>query len=66
MEFSSKAEPLVSFEHPKRAIYVFGPEDGSLAIPDNARVVYIPTTGSMNVTASVAVLLYDRLVKLVN
>ena len=60
------ATPLPQFQHPNNAMYVFGPEDGSTsqAIVDKAdHVVYVPTTGCMNLAASVNVLLYDRLSK---
>ena len=53
--------------HPEQAIYIFGPEDGSIpqALIDSAdHVVYIPTIGCMNLAATVNVLLYDRLAKL--
>jgi tRNA(Leu) C34 or U34 (ribose-2'-O)-methylase TrmL len=30
VELRHNAEPLISFTHPHRAVYVFGPEDGSL------------------------------------
>lgn len=49
-----------------RALYIFGPEDGSLdkEIRDWCEdVVYIPTTGCMNLAATVNVVLYDRLAK---
>jgi hypothetical protein len=51
---------------PDRALYIFGPEDGSLDkdIRDWCEdVVYIPTTGCMNLAATVNVVLYDRLAK---
>ncbi len=57
------AIPLPSFVHPKNAMYVFGPEDGSVsqAIIDKADdVVYIPTVGCLNLAATVNVVLYDR------
>lgn len=60
------AIPLPAFEHPAQALYLFGPEDGTLkqAIIDKAdAVVYVPTVGSMNLAASVNVVLYDRLAK---
>ncbi|MFT5708347.1 MAG: tRNA(Leu) C34 or U34 (ribose-2'-O)-methylase TrmL [Oceanospirillaceae bacterium] len=60
------AIPLPEFEHPEQAIYVFGAEDSSVtqALVDAAdAVVYVPTTGCMNLAASVNVLLYDRLAK---
>lgn len=66
VEFALNAQPLPDFEHPACACYVFGPEDGSLSqqLVDRAdAVVYVPTVGSMNLAASVNVLLYDRLCK---
>lgn len=60
------AIPLPSFEHPEKAMYLFGPEDGSLKqeIIDQAdHVVYMPTSGSLNLAASVNVVLYDRVAK---
>lgn len=67
VEFALNAQPLPDFVHPDNACYVFGPEDGSLSqtLIDRAdAVVYVPTVGSMNLAASVNVLLYDRLCKL--
>lgn len=60
------ATPLPTFKHPDNALYLFGPEDGTLsqALIDKAdSVVYVPTIGCMNLAASVNVLLYDRLAK---
>ncbi|MDP7592511.1 MAG: RNA methyltransferase [Litorilituus sp.] len=60
------ATPLPYFEHPEQALYIFGPEDGTIsqAVVDSAdEVVYVPTHGCMNLAASVNVLLYDRLAK---
>jgi len=60
------AIPLPDFEHPDKAIYVFGPEDGTISqqvINKADAVVYVPTVGCMNLAASVNVLLYDRLAK---
>ncbi|MCE9679548.1 RNA methyltransferase [Shewanella sp. AS1] len=60
------AIPLPEFRHPKKAIYLFGPEDGTLdqGLVDRAdSVVYVPTVGCMNLASSVNVLLYDRLAK---
>lgn len=69
VEFALNATPLPEYEHPENALYIFGPEDGSIeqTIIDQAdAVVYVPTVGCMNLSASVNVLLYDRLVKLAN
>ena len=60
------ATPLPEFQHPKKALYVFGPEDGSIkqALIDQAdHVVYVPTIGCLNLAATTNVLLYDRLAK---
>lgn len=60
------AIPLPNFKHPKKALYLFGPEDGTLKqqlINQADAVVYIPTIGCMNLAATVNVLLYDRLAK---
>ena len=57
---------LPEFEHPEKAIYIFGPEDGTIAqevINSAYAVVYVPTIGCMNLAASVNVVLYDRLAK---
>lgn len=66
VELAEGATPLPGFVHPDHAIYLFGPEDGSLpqSLIDRAdHVVYVPTTTCMNLAASVNVLLYDRLAK---
>lgn len=60
------ATPLPRFQHPEKALYIFGPEDGTIdqKIVDRADfVVFVPTVGCMNLAASVNVLLYDRLAK---
>ncbi len=66
VELVEGATALPDFEHPTDALYVFGPEDGSLSqeLVDRAdAVVYIPTIGCMNLAATVNVVLYDRLAK---
>lgn len=66
VELAEGATPLPEFEHPSQALYIFGPEDGSIPqkIIDAAHsVVYIPTIGCMNLAATVNVVLYDRLSK---
>ncbi|TMM47466.1 RNA methyltransferase [Colwellia ponticola] len=60
------AIPLPHFVHPQQAVYIFGPEDGTIkqqVIDCADDVVYVPTVGCMNLAASVNVLLYDRLAK---
>jgi tRNA(Leu) C34 or U34 (ribose-2'-O)-methylase TrmL len=69
VELVDGARPLPEYTHPDRALYIFGPEDGSLdkEIRDWCEdVVYIPTTGCMNLAATVNVVLYDRMAKGLN
>ena len=60
------ATPLPNFEHPDNAMYLFGPEDGTIKqkiINQADAVVYVPTIGCMNLAASVNVVMYDKLAK---
>lgn len=66
IEFAEDAIALPDYQHPERAYYIFGPEDGNLtqSIIDQAdAVVYVPTQGCMNLAATVNVVLYDRMMK---
>jgi tRNA(Leu) C34 or U34 (ribose-2'-O)-methylase TrmL len=63
VEVRDRAESLIDFEHPGRALYVFGPEDGSLdraALGQCHRFVVIPTRHCTNLAAAVYTVLYDR------
>lgn len=67
IELVEGATPLPDYQHPENVFYMFGPEDGSIhpeILQASDDVVYIPTNGSMNLAATVNVVLYDRLVKL--
>lgn len=67
VELVTGAVSLTDFVHPANALYLFGPEDGSLSqeLVDAADyVVYIPTIGCLNLAASVNVVMYDRQAKL--
>lgn len=68
VELLPGSQPLFEFEHPKNALYVFGPEDGD--IPPVVRrhchhFVYVPMGEGlcMNLAATVNIVLYDRLQK---
>lgn len=66
VELLPGTEPLHTFEHPDHALYVFGPEDGSL--PNGVRrschrFVTIPSYHCLNLAAAVYIVLYDRAVK---
>lgn len=66
VELRPNAESLQKFEHPDNALYVFGPEDGSIPqsiLKDCHRFVVIPTRHCVNLAAAVYLVLYDRLVK---
>ena len=66
IELAEGATPLPEIVNPEQALYVFGPEDGSIsqALVDKAdEVVYVPTKGCLNLAATVNVVLYDRLAK---
>lgn len=65
VEIDSCATLLPKFEHPERAYYIFGAEDEGL--PEALRtacdhIVKIPA-GSLNLSAAVNVVLYDRVAK---
>lgn len=66
VDIISGAVPLPEYNHPQRAFYIFGPEDGTLGaeITKKCRdVVYIPTKFCMNLAATTNVVLYDRFSK---
>lgn len=66
IEMRPNAEPLTTFEHPENAVYVFGPEDGSI---DQVylrlchKFVIIPTKHCLNLSAAINVVLWDRYLK---
>lgn len=69
VELVEGAKSLTTYTHPDRAIYIFGPEDGSLSKEVLAwceDVICIPTHGCMNLAATVNVVLYDRMAKGLN
>lgn len=66
VELLDSSENLLTFEHPENAVYIFGPEDGSIPVPVRKlchRRVFIPTRHCTNLGAAVYLMLYDRLVK---
>jgi tRNA(Leu) C34 or U34 (ribose-2'-O)-methylase TrmL len=63
VEVRKGSEPLHAFEHPENAVYVFGPEDGSVSKPHIShchRFVVIPTRHALNLATAVATMLWDR------
>lgn len=66
IELLPNSECLMDFEHPENAVYVFGPEDGS--IPQVMRrhchrFVSIPSSHCTNLAAAAYIVLYDRVYK---
>ena len=67
VEVRNTSESLPLFEHPKHALYVFGPEDSSIPpamLRHCHRFVIIPSVHCLNLGNAINVVLYDRLFKL--
>jgi tRNA G18 (ribose-2'-O)-methylase SpoU len=68
IELGDEYTPLPNFQHPEKAIYVLGSEDGGLPneVLDHCQyVIQIPTIvpHSINVAVAGSVVMYDRLSK---
>jgi tRNA C32,U32 (ribose-2'-O)-methylase TrmJ len=68
IEVMQSSVPLHVFEHPERALYVFGPEDGTLGGPTLSVCHHFVRIASatrtpLNLAAAVNVVLHDRYVK---
>lgn len=66
IELRPGSEELFAFEHPPNAIYIFGPEDGSIEpgiLCLCHRFVVIPTRHCLNLATAVTTVLYDRAAK---
>jgi tRNA (guanosine-2'-O-)-methyltransferase len=69
VELADGAERLETFHHPRQAVYLLGPEDGSLsnaALDLCQHVVSFSSTFCLNVASAGTVVLYDRQTKQVN
>ena len=63
VEVRRNATPLTYFEHPQNALYVFGPEDGSLSTAQLAQChefVIIPSDHCLNLATAVTTVLAHR------
>lgn len=66
VEIMPGAIPLPYYEHPENAVYIFGPEDGSISTGLRAachHFVSIPSIHCLNVAQAGGVVLYDRVAK---
>ena len=66
VDILDNAQSLPTYDHPRRAFYIFGAEDATLGQPilEWCRdIVSIPTAYCLNLAAAVNVVLYDRIAK---
>lgn len=57
---------LSQFQHPTKAVYIFGPEDGSVSSVFRRfchYFVHLPSKYCLNLAATVNIVLYDRMIK---
>jgi len=68
VEVRENSEKLPHFIHPPNPVYVFGPEDGSIPqiyLKHCQRFLIIPSPFCLNLAASINVILYDRMAKII-
>ena len=65
VEVDANARNLCTYTHPQRAVYILGPEDGSLPhyITTRATIVQIPGTYCLNLATAASIVMYDRVAK---
>lgn len=66
VELDSRARPIKNFVHPARAIYLLGPEDGSIDsnILDQCKhIIKLPGKYCLNLAAAGTCVLFDRINK---
>lgn len=66
VELVPGAIPITYFEHPKDAVYVFGPEDGNISKALRVRIhqfIFVPTLSCLNLAVITGVVFADRLQK---
>lgn len=67
VEIVEKSRSLVDWHHPESAVYILGPEDGSLSAAMLQRcvsVVRIPGEFCLNLATAGSIVMYDRIAKL--
>lgn len=66
VELLPGSQSLIDFTHPTNALYVFGPEDGSVSQIFRRfchHFVYVPSVYCLNLAATVNIVLFDRIAK---
>jgi tRNA G18 (ribose-2'-O)-methylase SpoU len=69
IELDDKSEPIETFKHPERCIYLLGAEDHGLtkeAINKCHKIVQLPGDYCMNVSVAGSIIMYDRNFKKLN
>lgn len=67
VELTDKAEPLETFEHPRRCVYLLGAEDHGLSNRAQQKshfLVKFRSTYSLNVSVAGSIVMYDRGMKM--
>ena len=66
IELCKEARSLVNYTHAESAVYLLGPEDGSLSQEAKAlckSVIFIPSKLCLNVATAGSIVMYDRVAK---
>jgi tRNA G18 (ribose-2'-O)-methylase SpoU len=66
IEITDNAKSIINFVHPRSAIYLFGPENGSLSRYIVKRCKYIlkiPSNQCLNLGVCASIVMYDRMLK---
>lgn len=66
VEISDRARPISDWTHPVAAVYLLGPEDGSLpatVLDRCVSIVRLPGAHCLNVAVAGSVVMYDRIAK---
>lgn len=66
VEIEEKSISLPLFVHPKSAVYLLGPEDGSLSAEARVickSIVSIPSNRCLNLAVAGSIIMYDRIAK---
>ena len=66
IELDNKSEPIETFKHPERCVYLLGAEDNGLtkeAIDKCHKIVQLPGDYCMNVSVAGSIMMYDKILK---
>lgn len=66
VEITPDAIPIREFKHPERAIYILGPEDGSIPneiLSKCQAVIKLPGNSCLNLATAGSLVMYDRIVR---